>query len=361
MNNLNDFAKEINKCSKCGLCQSVCPLYKLTGNDCAVSKGKFVMLDGVVKGDLRLNKTINKYLDMCLKCGKCSDFCPSGINVCEIFASAKHEYLKSAFEGLLVKAIYSKFMFDFGLKIFDTFHKNDNSILKSVSEKSILFFRGCADKIYSADEKAFKTVISNLPYQIFEPDFKCCGVPFVSSGYLEKAEYAKKYNTQKINSSDCDLVVTDCASCQYSLESYGTLNKRVLSSVEFFAEEHIKFEFDKKYRVTFHKPCHLKNYDAVKEVLANCKNVEYVEMEGFDDCCGFSGQFAITNQKLSRDISRQKIEKALAVEPDIILTSCPACILGLYQGLFASKGIVNTPKIMNITAFLGMAQFVLKK
>ena len=63
MNNLNDFKDDINKCSKCGLCQSVCPVYKITGNDCAVSRGKFVMLDGVIKGDLKLNKNIEKYLD----------------------------------------------------------------------------------------------------------------------------------------------------------------------------------------------------------------------------------------------------------------------------------------------------------
>ena len=81
MKNLEDYAGDINKCSKCGLCQSVCPVYKETGNDCAVSRGKFVMLDGVLKGDLKLNKNINKYLDLCLKCGKCSDFCPSGIDV----------------------------------------------------------------------------------------------------------------------------------------------------------------------------------------------------------------------------------------------------------------------------------------
>ena len=76
MKKLSDFKDEISKCSKCGLCQSVCPIYKLTGNDCAVSRGKFVMLDGVLKGDLKLNKNINKYLDLCLKCDKCSNFCP---------------------------------------------------------------------------------------------------------------------------------------------------------------------------------------------------------------------------------------------------------------------------------------------
>ena len=46
MKKLSDYKEQINKCSKCGKCQEVCPIYKLTGNDCAVSRGKFVMLNG---------------------------------------------------------------------------------------------------------------------------------------------------------------------------------------------------------------------------------------------------------------------------------------------------------------------------
>ena len=60
MQKLDSFNDDINKCSKCGLCQSVCPVYKVTGNDCAVSRGKFIMLKGILNGDLKLNKIINK-------------------------------------------------------------------------------------------------------------------------------------------------------------------------------------------------------------------------------------------------------------------------------------------------------------
>ena len=111
MKKLEDFADEINKCSKCGMCQAACPLYKLTGNDCAVSRGKFVMLDGVLKGDLKLNKNIEKYLDMCLKCGKCKDFCPSDIDVCEILNTAKYECTKETLHGKIIKFLQSRLVF----------------------------------------------------------------------------------------------------------------------------------------------------------------------------------------------------------------------------------------------------------
>ena len=53
MKHLEDFKDEIKRCSKCGLCQSVCPVFKHTGNDCAVSKGKFVMLTR--NGEVKVN------------------------------------------------------------------------------------------------------------------------------------------------------------------------------------------------------------------------------------------------------------------------------------------------------------------
>ena len=70
MKTLKNFKQQINSCSKCGLCQSQCPIYKITGNDCTVSRGHFIMLQGLIKGDLKMSKTINHYLNLCLKCGK---------------------------------------------------------------------------------------------------------------------------------------------------------------------------------------------------------------------------------------------------------------------------------------------------
>lgn len=113
MKKLNDYCEEIHKCSKCGLCQSVCPVYKVTGNDCSVSRGKFIMLNGIVKGDLKLNKNVNKYLDMCLKCNACKDFCPSDIDARKIFLTAKAEYFSNGCPNAkFLKVLHSPFVFN---------------------------------------------------------------------------------------------------------------------------------------------------------------------------------------------------------------------------------------------------------
>ena len=113
MKKLNDYKEDIHKCSKCGLCQSVCPVYEQTGNDCSVSRGKFIMLNGIIKGDLELNKNVNKYLDMCLKCNACKNFCPSDIDARKIFLAAKSEYFQKCKSSIFIKAFQSKFVFNF--------------------------------------------------------------------------------------------------------------------------------------------------------------------------------------------------------------------------------------------------------
>lgn len=341
MKKLSDFKDEINKCSKCGLCQSVCPVYKETGNDCAVSRGKFVMLDGVLKGDLKLNKNINKYLDLCLKCGKCKDFCPSSIDVCKIFETAKYEYMKSRFWGKIYFFLQSKL-----LKIPPIPLYKGCKHTPSAEGLKLLYFKGCVNKIFPQTDKLLKK-IPNI--EIIEKNFECCGLPFLSSGNLERFEEVKMYNL-KLMDCDFDYILTDCASCESTLKQY--TDAKFISFGELLVKQNMKFKFPKPIKVTFHKPCHLESDDFLKPLLENCKNVEYIEMENYDDCCGFAGEFAIKNHKISMAISKEKAQNIINTGADYVVTTCPACILGLNQGLLGKV------KVLSLTDFISLAHLL---
>lgn len=322
------------------------------------------MLDGVVKGDLKLSKTIFKYLEMCLNCGKCSEYCPSGIDVSEIFAAAKAEYLAGRMSGDFLKWLEGETVFDNLIKLSSKVLGDKTEFTKPKSaRKKLLYFKGCAGALDKNGETSLKKILSNLTdIELIEKDFKCCGVPFLSSGNLTRAEEVKQYNTEIINSAECDYVVTDCASCCYQLSRYGTLNKPVVMLGEILAKEEVKFVFDKPTKVTFHKPCHLTSDEFIYSVLNKCENIEYVQMEDYDECCGFAGQFAITNHKLSKKLSIQKIKHALDTNSDVVITSCPACVLGLRQGAILSNNYFGKKiKILSLTEFLGRAKIITGK
>lgn len=390
MKKLEDFKEEINKCSKCGLCQSVCPIYKLTGNDCAVSRGKFVMLDGVLKGDLKLNRNINKYLDLCLKCDKCSNFCPSSIDVCKILETAKYEYEKNTLWGKFIFFLESKYVFGNLLKLFKTLinphplregkqlfasEASNRDVGAGENKLKLLYFKGCVNNIFPQTDKFLHKLFDNSDVEIIEKDFDCCGLPFLSSGNLERFEEVKKHNLELMN-CDFDYLLTDCASCESTLKGYFQPTRNdvgqesptydlslraneksvaipsFISLGELIANQNIKFKFEKPIKVTFHKPCHLENDDFLLKIIENCENIEYIKMKDYDECCGFSGEFAIKNHKISMQISKQKAQNAINTGADYVITTCPACVLGLKQGML---GIKKSPKVLSLSDFLNLA------
>lgn len=367
------------------------------------------MLGGVIKGDLRLNKNINKYLDMCLKCNACRDFCPSGIDAREIFISAKSEYFQINLNSKWVKLFHSKLVFTSALnlvkiasstyrflkidrvlpKFYPVFSKMgwvgkkmilanefvSMGAIERISKRKIVtpslkmvYFKGCVNEFINPSVKnATENVLAKLGAEVLPVNFQCCGVPFLSGGNAEQFKKQAIFNLLQIP-DDFDYFLTDCASCQNAFEEYkkvvddenliAKLDKILKKSVninEFIAKNIKNIEFDKKISVTFHKPCHLENTEFIQEILQKSKNVEYIEMEEFDKCCGFSGEFAVKNPELSEKISKKKAKKALATGADYILTSCPACKLGLVQGLIEnmdeSKKFVP---VLNFVEFIAM-------
>ena len=100
MRKLEDEKEKIYSCSKCGLCQSVCPIYNIT------------MLSGFLKGDLKMSKNLKRYLDLCLECGNCTKFCPSGIDVVDIVSLAKAEAFKLNRVERLISKLKKLLIFD---------------------------------------------------------------------------------------------------------------------------------------------------------------------------------------------------------------------------------------------------------
>jgi len=360
MKTLEDYKKEISKCSKCGLCQSVCPIFKITKNECSVSRGKFVMLHGVVNKELKLTKNINKYLDMCLKCEKCDNFCPAEIKATEILTCAKSEYMNKNLAGKIIFLLQSKLVFSSAIKIGKLFSRIFRKERKSYEKaKNIMYFKGCVNEVFPQTDIYLNKIFKNTPINITEQNFECCGMPFLSEGNIKRFEECAQYNIKKLK-CEYDYLVTDCASCQSVLHSYnkffnaGIDTEKLLNWGDIIADSQIEFHFEKHVTVTFHKPCHLKNDDFFKKIIDNCQNAQYVEMENYDDCCGFAGTFAIKNPKLSKELMKSKGINIAKTNADYVITTCPSCILGLKQALKITKN--KTTKVVSLLEFLSKAE-----
>lgn len=388
MKKLSDYKEDVYKCTRCGLCQSVCPVFEQTGLEGAVSRGKFTLLNGIINKDIKFTKKVSSYLDLCLNCNACSDFCPSEIKIEEILTAAKNEAFKKGFANpikrLIVMAFNSSFLLKlakFGLflykktgviriaEAFSGFLGNlglkikllnrwskVNIEYKKMPQKTnntlnVVYFAGCINTyVNSSVINAVKMVfdVNGIGYQA--PDFECCGIPARSAGDVDSFVELAKKNLDKIP-DNIDYLVTDCASCGSVWEIYaeileGEYQQKALKIAEKAINLNVLLakidlflpDYDgEKQKVTYHDPCHLIRFQKVKEeprvLLKNLPNVDFVEMQNADKCCGASGNFFICKEKISKEISKQKACNIIDTEAQMVSTSCPSCNIGLIQGL----------------------------
>lgn len=345
MKRLNDFKEELHKCSKCGLCQDACPIYKITGNDCTVSRGQFVMLSGLIKGDLKMSPKINHYLDLCLKCGKCSKFCPSGIDVVDIITAAKYEYFKSHQFEKLISFFQKKFVFKLLPNFLSLFHPKTKS--KSFTQK-VLYFGGCSSKIKG--DKNFIKIMNSLEIEVINPDFSCCGISLFTRGDLDSFKNSINKYVNILKKYDVKDIVTTCASCEKTLKNYikwtdDIETKQFLETIrvrniyEFLADKKLKLK--KPVTVTFHKPCNIDNFSDIEQILKNTENLTYIEMEDYDKCCGLAVLCKIDKYKITSKLFKEKRKNILKTKAKYVLTSCLGCEAALLSYSFGEYKVCD--------------------
>lgn len=354
MKQLTDYIEDIHSCSKCGLCQSVCPLYKITGNDCTVARGQFIMLYGLLKKQLKMTKNLNRYLDLCLKCGACSKFCPSGLGVVDIIACAKAEYFKISLKEKLCSFFQKYLIFGFGIKFFNILSYITFKHRKSRKfNTKVVYFGGCGAKL-DGNVHIVK-ILNAIGIEVITPDFDCCGIPFFVRGDLETFQgYMNKFY-KILNTYGVYDIVTNCASCEKTIKSYAkwmknTDNKypniNVKNIFEYIKDYNVTLELKKTQKVTFHKPCNLNNFEDVKWILQNTKNLEYIQMEDYDKCCGLNGVSKLSEYKIMSKLFKEKHYHIKSSGTKKVLTSCLGCKTALNLFSFGQY------KVQDFTEFL---------
>lgn len=370
MKRLKDYSEEIYKCTKCGLCQAVCPIFRETGLETSVSRGKFTILNGIVNGQLKFNKKIGKYLDMCLGCRACFDFCPAGINAEEIINAARAEYASKYGVNPVKKLIINgtkhfKVPISVVLNLFKSFRhlersersKRDSSgqAPQNDTKGKVVYFPGC----FETSKNAVIAVLERNGYEVIIPKgFSCCGMAAKTSGDMQTFTELVENNISKIP-EDTEFIITECASCGSAWQDYPehiakkAINiYKFLDSIDLYIPENVSYN----HTVTWHDPCHLVRFQGVKDeprnILRKIPGLKFIEMEEADSCCGAAGTFAVTKPQVSLPISKRKAQNIINTGADVVSTSCSGCKIGITQGLASLKTLKPIKSPIEILAAL---------
>jgi Fe-S oxidoreductase len=162
---------------------------------------------------------------------------------------------------------------------------------------------------------------------------------------------AARFNLE--NLEQYDLVVTGCASCTLMLKDYPKLfqgqaefeaAERLVPKVKHISEVIAErqaapvddYAAPTARMVTYHSSCHLRAAGvskAPRQVLSRLPGVRYVEMQDSERCAGGAGTFILKDYETSQKIFQRKRRCIDESGADVVVTSCPACMIQLNNGL----------------------------
>jgi glycolate oxidase iron-sulfur subunit len=379
---------ELLKCSRCGRCQAVCPVYLATGKERLVARGKLALILAASEGELDPTPSFVDTISRCLLCGACRDFCARGVPTDDIIRkvralSARKLGLPRYYQllvggltrprllswvtraGALGQSLLSvlpdaplslvpwlgKYASGSSLRLASRpflSEKGSGRGQEGVEQKagSVGLFVGCgANYLYPEAARAAEKLLAGAGVRVVAPSLQvCCGMPASSAGDEASMMELARRNAEAL--AGLSAVVTPCASCAHQLRTYASLGidlPPVHLLTEFLAANPpVVRAASKTRRVAYHAPCHLRfarsGLAETHALLEAAPGIELVPVE--PGCCGFGGLFALAHPNLAAEIGAERVRVLLRERPDIIATDCSGCIIHLRQALARLKAKV---------------------
>lgn len=204
---------------------------------------------------------------------------------------------------------------------------------------------------------------------VFDDRQTCCGQPAFNTGYRGEARKFAERFIEIFENSDAEAIVSPSGSCTAMVKHFHELfpdNEEWRERAEKVAERTFEFtgflvnvlkvgpvSSDTNRRVTWHDACHglreLGLKEEPRQLLKTGKNIEFVEMENADVCCGFGGTFSVKYPEISAGILDNKIEAIEKADVEAVV-SCDASCLMQIGGRLSRLGSNVRP--MHIAEFL---------
>jgi len=411
---------DLGTCTECGRCQSKCPAWAtdkplspkqiiLDLRDHAFAKAPYLLASEAEREHLPADvlaeagrplvggADVNGVIDpealwACTNCGACVEECPVDIeHIDHINGMRRHQVLvESAFptEATTMLNNLERRGNPWGMaedKRADWISELDFEVPvldgRIPDDVEYLYWVGCAGALEDRAKKATKAIAellhtAGVTFAVLGPAESCTGDPARRLGNEFVFQMLAQQNVETLNEAGVGAgtgkkVIASCPHCFNTISrEYPQLggNYEVIHHTQLLARllEEGKLTpvtaIDEK--ITYHDPCflgrHNKVYTPPREIIDAVPGTRAEEMhrcKGNGFCCGAGGARMWLEERTGKRINTERIDEALALNPDTVSTACPYCMVMLGDAVNAKKASGEAKQTLEV---IDVAQLLIR-
>ncbi len=232
-----------------------------------------------------------------------------------------------------------------------------------------LFIPCFIDQLYP--DTAFSTIklLKKVGCEVkYNPTQTCCGQPAFNAGFWDDAKAIGSKFLEDF--TDQHFIVSPSASCTGMVKNYyndlftntavhnkcRSIQSHIHELSDFLVNvmEQDYFGAELEGKAVYHDSCAALRECKIKaeprQLLEKVHGLELLELPDSDTCCGFGGTFAVKFEAISTAMAQQKVDQALALDADYIISTDASCLLHLQGYIDKNNLLIKTVHLADVLA-----------
>jgi len=237
-----------------------------------------------------------------------------------------------------------------------------------------LFITCLVDQMFPDVGEAMVTTLRRLGVEVgFNDAQTCCGQVAFNTGYRPETRAMAEHFVRVFENDKADFIVAPSGSCTAMVRNFyaelfhgpddrqwrerlGQVRPRLREFSEFIVNELGREDVGARFpsRITYHDACHLLRElgisDQPRRLIRAVRDVDFVEMEAPDTCCGFGGTFSVKYGEISNAILQEKLARIVKSGVEYVVANDSSCLMQIAGGLSRAGSPVKTMHLAELLA-----------